>query len=532
MLAAYSVGMPALFVDRIVSASFLSRGDTATPMKVTLVGVALNVLLKIALYKPLGAPGLALATAAGLWVKVAGVYALARRRGWTAPDERFIATAAAALFACGALALALTLADEPLVSALSHLPRFAREARLLVLAVIGVAVYFPALAAGLWLAGAAPEGPAQPGPAARWAARKTAWAKTMALDARARKVFLFRLEARSEMSVLARDAAQEFGSRFGRMPKVSRAPGRVNLIGEHTDYNDGFVMPAALEFATLVAAAPRADRRLDVYSMIMDETRAFDLDAPSPGGAARMVGLRVRRRRDAGEERAAPRRRRSRRLHRRAAGLGPQLLGGARSERRACAHDRRRTAVRAGSKSQKSASGRRTTMSACAAASWTSMSRPAASPATRCSIDCRSLESRNVPIAPNLRLLIANSNVRHQHAGGEYNARREACEEGVRLLRPYLGPIAALRDVTPADLERHRTNPARARLSPLPAHRDRKRPRARGRAGAEGRRLRRLRRGDERFARLDARRLRDHLPGDRFPRRPRAGAARASTARA
>ena len=86
------------------------------------------------------------------------------------------------------------------------------------------------------------------------------------------------------MSVLARDAAQEFGSRFGRMPKVSRAPGRVNLIGEHTDYNDGFVMPAALEFATLVAAAPRPDRRLNVYSMIMDETRAFDLDAPAAGG--------------------------------------------------------------------------------------------------------------------------------------------------------------------------------------------------------------------------------------------------------
>ena len=157
VLAAYSVGMPALFVDRIVGASFLSRGDTATPMKVTLVGVALNVLLKIALYKPLGAPGLALGTAAGLWVKVAGVYALARRRGWATPDERFIATAAAALFACGALALALTLAEEPLVSALSHLPRFGREARLFVLTIIGIAVYFPALAAGMWLAGAAPK---------------------------------------------------------------------------------------------------------------------------------------------------------------------------------------------------------------------------------------------------------------------------------------------------------------------------------------------------------------------------------------
>jgi putative peptidoglycan lipid II flippase len=156
VLAAYSVGMPALFVDRIISASFLSRGDTATPLKVTLVGVALNVLLKIMLYRPLGAPGLALATAAGLWVKVAGTYVLARRRGWTAPDAGFIATGAAAMFACGALALALTLADEPLASALSHLPRFARETRLLILAVIGVAVYFPALAAGMWLAGAAP----------------------------------------------------------------------------------------------------------------------------------------------------------------------------------------------------------------------------------------------------------------------------------------------------------------------------------------------------------------------------------------
>src|SRR5260370_130997 len=68
----------------------------------------------------------------------------------------------------------------------------------------------------------------------------------------------------------------------------------------------------------------------------------------------------------------------------------------------------------------------------------------------------RSLESRNVAVAPSLRLLVANSSVHHQHAGGEYNARREACEEGVRLLRPLLGPIKALRDVTPDQLESHR----------------------------------------------------------------------------
>ncbi|MBV8794873.1 MAG: polysaccharide biosynthesis C-terminal domain-containing protein, partial [Hyphomicrobiales bacterium] len=156
VLAAYALGMPALFVDRIAAASFLSRGDTATPLKVTLLGVVVNVALKIALFRPLGAPGLALATAAGLWIKVAGVFALARRRGWTAPDARLLATAAATLFAAGALAFALTLADGPLVMLLTHLPRFAREARLVGLTAIGVVIYFGALGLGLWLTGAMP----------------------------------------------------------------------------------------------------------------------------------------------------------------------------------------------------------------------------------------------------------------------------------------------------------------------------------------------------------------------------------------
>jgi putative peptidoglycan lipid II flippase len=99
---------------------------------------------------------LALATAAGLWIKVAGVFALARRRGWTAPDPRLLATAAATLFAAGALALALTLFDGPLVELTAHLPRFAREARFAALTLVGAATYFPALILGLWLTGAVP----------------------------------------------------------------------------------------------------------------------------------------------------------------------------------------------------------------------------------------------------------------------------------------------------------------------------------------------------------------------------------------
>jgi galactokinase len=257
------------------------------------------------------------------------------------------------------------------------------------------------------------------------------------------------------MSVQARDLAVEFAYRFGRAPTVSRAPGRVNLIGEHTDYNAGFVMPAALEFATLTAASQRSDRRLQVYSMIMDETREFDLDSPPPGptgdwsdyilGVALM--LESSGRNLSGADLIVwsdvP--------------IGAGLSSSAALEV-SCAHalltesglpfdpievaqlcqraENDFVGMRCGVMDQY--------ISCCGVAGHALL------------IDCRSLESRNVAIAPNLRLLIANSRVRHQHAGGEYNLRRDACEEGVRLLSRYLGPIQALRDVTPKQLEAKR----------------------------------------------------------------------------
>ncbi len=256
------------------------------------------------------------------------------------------------------------------------------------------------------------------------------------------------------MSVQARDLAVEFAYRFGRMPTVSQAPGRVNLIGEHTDYNDGFVMPAALEFATLTAAAQRPDRLLRIHSMTMDETREFDLDAPpAPGGdwSDYVLGVALM-------------------LERAGFGLsGADLIvwsdvpiGAGLSSSAAlevsCAHalltesgcpfdsveiatvcqraENDFVGMRCGIMDQY--------ISCCGVAGHALL------------IDCRSLASRHVPIAPNLRLLIANSRVRHQHAGGEYNLRREACEEGVRLLSGALGPIKALRDVTPEQLETRR----------------------------------------------------------------------------
>lgn len=71
-----------------------------------------------------------------------------------------------------------------------------------------------------------------------------------------------------------------FEQHFAAVPSfIARAPGRVNLIGEHTDYNDGFVLPMAIDRAVWIALRPRADRWVHVRSLDLDEDVRFDLDA-------------------------------------------------------------------------------------------------------------------------------------------------------------------------------------------------------------------------------------------------------------
>jgi len=80
------------------------------------------------------------------------------------------------------------------------------------------------------------------------------------------------------MTTLAARAREVFASQFGSDPRgVALAPGRVNLIGEHTDYNDGFVLPMAIDRGIAVAFAPRSDQIVRVHAAISGETRELSV---------------------------------------------------------------------------------------------------------------------------------------------------------------------------------------------------------------------------------------------------------------
>jgi len=79
------------------------------------------------------------------------------------------------------------------------------------------------------------------------------------------------------------EVAAEFGRCFGQRPTwIVRAPGRVNLIGEHTDYNEGFVLPLAIDRAIWIALRPRSDRTVAVYSVDFQQQKEFSLDGLRP----------------------------------------------------------------------------------------------------------------------------------------------------------------------------------------------------------------------------------------------------------
>jgi putative peptidoglycan lipid II flippase len=149
VLGAYGLGLMPIVLIRSAVASFQARGDTATPMFIALGAIAVNVALKVLLYRTYGAVGLALATATGAWLNLGGLVALAALRGWLRPDLNLAEIAAAAFCASGLLAFATAASLEPLEAYLATLPYLRNEALLAALALLGAIVYAAAFGAGL-----------------------------------------------------------------------------------------------------------------------------------------------------------------------------------------------------------------------------------------------------------------------------------------------------------------------------------------------------------------------------------------------
>jgi galactokinase len=255
--------------------------------------------------------------------------------------------------------------------------------------------------------------------------------------------------------VFAEVLATRFSAVFGGTPRVYRAPGRVNLIGEHTDYNDGLVLPAALVLSAWVAATPRSDGRLVVQSDTVGERREWDLAAeaqPGGGWGDYVLGVAVMLRREGHADGGATL------LIASDVPLGAGLsssaalevavatalldVAGGRLDPTAIAMLCQRVenefvGARVGIMDQ---------FVACHA-----------SPRSALLLDCRSLESRTVALPSGVRLVACNTMVRHGHATGEYNRRRAECERGIAILRARRPDVASLRDVDPITLEAHRT---------------------------------------------------------------------------
>jgi galactokinase len=246
---------------------------------------------------------------------------------------------------------------------------------------------------------------------------------------------------------------QEFQRLWGGEPCLYRAPGRVNLIGEHTDYNDCFVMPAALEFATTTAIGPRADRQLRIHSLALGETALFDLDAPATprhDWTDYVLGVALSLQR-AGYRLSGA----DLMLHSdvpMGAGMSSSAalevsVGFALLSQSGVPVDLVRLA-RLCQQAENEFVGMR-----CGIMDQFISCQGVANHALL--LDCRSLDFRAVPIDPRAQLVICNTMVRHELASSEYNLRRQDCERGVALLAPVLGPIKALRDVTLDQLEAH-----------------------------------------------------------------------------
>ncbi|MFN4000671.1 galactokinase [Microcella sp.] len=257
------------------------------------------------------------------------------------------------------------------------------------------------------------------------------------------------------MTDIRDDARAGFEAVFGTAPDgLWSAPGRVNLIGEHTDYNEGFVLPFAIDRRTVVALGVRDDRRVRVASTFADELAEIDLDALSPaalgGWSAYPLGVAWAFSEFGADLGAVP-------------GVdlfidsdvpvGAGLSSSAAIESAVALALNdvwrlgldRRTLARVGQRAENVAVGAPTGIMD-QSASLLGQADHAVF------LDCRTLESELVPLGlaeAGLAILVIDTGVKHSHATGGYGERRAACERGAAAMG-----ASSLRDLTVDDLPR------------------------------------------------------------------------------
>jgi galactokinase len=248
-----------------------------------------------------------------------------------------------------------------------------------------------------------------------------------------------------------------FHGQFGDAaePRLFRAPGRVNLIGEHTDYNDGFVLPMAIDSETAVAARANDSSRVRVHSLNMKETAEFELDKPGPKqrgiwldyieGVAQVLlerGLQVRGAdmviasdipTGAGLSSSAALEISTGLALLAVSGIEVDMVELALAGQQA---EHSYVGIKCGIMDQ--------LVVACGRKGHALF------------IDCRSLEMTQIPFeTANTAVVICDTQVKHELSSSEYNTRRAECEQGVEILKGVLPGIRALRDVSIADYLRH-----------------------------------------------------------------------------
>ena len=254
--------------------------------------------------------------------------------------------------------------------------------------------------------------------------------------------------------LLFNNVTRAYHARFGREPLlVVRAPGRVNLIGEHTDYNDGYVLPVAVDRAAWVAAGPAEGAWATVRATDMhNDEKTFPVDrVPASGGdwsdypmgvvwafqerGLHPAGLEAVLTSDvpvgAGLSSSAAVELAFAYIWNTLGGFGIDLPQLALLCQRA---ENMYVGVNCGIMDQM--------ISACGRAGQAML------------LDTRTLERSYFPVPDGVAIVVADSQVRRRLTGSEYNVRRAQCEEAVKILREDMTNAKALRDISVEDLQR------------------------------------------------------------------------------